>query len=79
MYELTERWQLISIPLGMSHSWEAKSGQDWTVPLGGGLRRLGYLGQQKIGLQAQVFDYVSRKPTDPEWEVRLTIEFLFDD
>jgi hypothetical protein len=77
LYELNQRWNLIYIPLGLSHSWEAKSGEDWTVPLGGGLRRLFYLGDQKMGFQTQVFDYVARKPADPEWEVRMTIEFLF--
>jgi hypothetical protein len=71
------KWNLIYIFLGLSHSWEAKSGEDWTVPLGGGLRRLFYLGEQKMGFQTQVFDYVARKPADPEWEVRMTIEFLF--
>ena len=77
LYELSERWNLVYIPLGLSHSWEAKSGEDWTVPLGGGLRRLFYLGDQKMGFQTQIFSYVARKPADPEWEVRMTIEFLF--
>jgi len=31
-----------------------------------------------MGLQFQVFDYVRQKKTDPEWEYRFTIEFLFD-
>ena len=79
LYELNERWNLVYIPLGLSHSWEAKSGKDWTVPLGCGLRRLFYLGTQKMGFQTQVFSYVARKPADPEWEVRMTIEFLFDE
>jgi len=32
-----------------------------------------------MGLQMQAFDYVARKKTDPEWELRFTIEFLFDE
>jgi hypothetical protein len=78
IYELTEKWHLVSIPLGMSHSWESHVGEDWTIPLGGGLRRLFWIGPQKMGIQAQAFDYVSRKPKDPEWELRFTIEVLFD-
>ena len=78
LYELNEKWNLVYIPLGMSHSWKAKKGDDWTVPLGGGLRRLFEIRDQKMGFQAQAFDYVARKPKDPEWELRFTIEFLFE-
>lgn len=79
LYELSEKWELIYIPLGLSHSWESPQGDDWTVPVGGGVRRLCHIGGQKVGLQMQAFDYVARKATDPEWELRFTIEFLFDE
>ncbi len=79
IYELCEKWNLVYIPLGMSYSWEAKSGEDWTVPIGGGIRRLFDIRGRKVGLQAQAFDYVARKPYDPEWELRFTIEFLLDE
>jgi hypothetical protein len=78
IYEVTEKWNLVYIPLGMSHSWDAPSGDNWTVPIGGGVRRLFEIHGQKMGLQFQAFDYVARKPKDPEWELRATIEFLFD-
>lgn len=78
LYELTPKWQLVYIPLGLSHSWKAPKGDDWTVPIGGGLRRLIPLHNgKKLGLQMQAFDYVARKPKDPEWELRFTIEYLF--
>lgn len=78
IYALNEKWSLIYIPLGLSHSWKSPQGDDWTVPIGGGIRRLFKVRDQKMGLQFQAFDYVARKPTDPEWELRFTIEFLFD-
>lgn len=78
IYELTEKWHLVYVPLGMSHSWEKPSEQAWTVPIGGGVRRLFTLCGQDMGFQAQLFDYVARKKYDPEWEFRMTIEFLFD-
>ena len=78
IYEVSEKWNLVYIPLGMSHSWDAPSGDNWTVPIGGGVRRLFEIRGQKMGLQFQAFDYVARKPKDPEWELRATIEFLFD-
>jgi hypothetical protein len=78
IYEVSEKWNLVYIPLGMSHSWDAPSGDNWTVPVGGGVRRLFEIRGQKMGLQFQAFDYVARKSKDPEWELRATIEFLFD-
>lgn len=78
LYELNEKWDAVFIPLGMSHSWDKPAGDDWTVPLGGGLRRKFEIHGQKMGFQTQVFDYVARKKQDPEWELRFTIEFLFD-
>jgi hypothetical protein len=78
IYELSPKWNLVYIPLGLSHSWKSPAGDDWTVPLGGGIRRLFKIRDQKMGFQFQAFDYVARKPKDPEWELRMTIEFLFD-
>lgn len=78
LYELSENWNLVYIPLGLSHSWKAAKGDDWTIPLGGGIRRLFEIRGQKMGFQAQAFDYVARKPKDPEWELRFTIEFLYE-
>ena len=78
IYELTEKWNLVYIPLGMSYSWEKPGKDAWTVPVGGGVRRLFTLWGQKMGFQAQLFDYVARKKYDPEWEFRMTIEFMFD-
>ena len=77
-YELNEKWHLVYIPLGMSHSWHGKPGKDWTVPVGGGLRRLFTVGKQDMGLQAQFFSYVAQKSADPDWEFRMSIEFMFD-
>ena len=50
------------ISLGLSHSWESKDGDDWTVRVGGGLRRLLEVGGQDMRFQMQAFVYVARKP-----------------
>ncbi len=55
IYELTEKLHAIYIPLGLSHSWEGKGGDDWTVPVGGGLRRLFEVHGQQMGFQMQAF------------------------
>lgn len=78
LYELNEKWDAVFIPLGMSHSWDKPNGDDWTVPLGGGLRREFDCGNRKLALTTQMFDYVARKSKDPEYELRFTIEYIFD-
>ena len=40
IYAVSEKWNLIYVPLGLSHSWKSPQGDDWTVPIGGGVRRL---------------------------------------
>lgn len=79
IYELTEKWDVVYVPLGMSYGWDKPSGANVTIPVGGGLRRKFSIGSQKMAIQSQAFDYVARKETDPEWELRFTIEFIFDD
>lgn len=78
LYELTDKWDAVFIPLGMSHSWDKPKGDDWTVPLGGGLRREFDCGSRKLALTTQMFDYVARKPKDPEYELRFTIEYILE-
>ncbi len=77
IYELSDKWHLVYIPLGLSYSWESP-GSKTTIPIGGGIRRLFQVGEHQIGFQAQAFDYVARKSSDPEWELRFTIEFLIN-
>ncbi len=78
LYSLNEKWDAVFVPLGMSHSWGKPEGEDWTVPVGGGLRREFDCGNRKLALTTQMFDYVARKPKDPEYELRFTIEYLLD-
>ena len=62
----------------MTANWEAKSGQQWTVPVGGGVGRLFKLGGQPIDAQIQAFSNVE-KPTrfSSDWQLRFQIKFLF--
>lgn len=62
----------------MTANWEGKSGQQWTVPVGGGVGRLFKLGGQPIDTQIQAFSDVE-KPTrsSSDWELRFQFKFLF--
>ena len=75
---MSEEWNLVYIPLGLSHSWKSPQGDDWTVPIGGGVRRVFKIRDRKMGLQFQAVDDVARKPEVPERGLRFTIEFIFD-
>ena len=37
IYNLTDKWNVLYIPLGISASWDKPSSQRWKIPLGGGL------------------------------------------
>ncbi len=76
-FNLKDGWYLTSVPI-MTANWEAKSGQQWTVPVGGGVGRLFKLAGQPIDAQIQAFSNVE-KPTrfSSDWQLRFQIKFLF--
>jgi hypothetical protein len=77
-YNLAHGWYLSSAPI-MTANWEAPSGNQWTVPVGGGVGKLWRVG--KVGLpvnaQVQAF-YNAEKPRfGPDWQLRFQVQFLF--
>jgi hypothetical protein len=58
-------------------NWEAKSGQQWTVPVGLALGQILRLGQQPVNAQLGAYYNAIRPDIGPEWQLRLQIQFLF--
>jgi len=58
-------------------NWEAKSGDQWTVPLGLALSQVLFLGDQPVSLQLGSYYNVVRPDIGPEWQVRFELSFLF--
>jgi hypothetical protein len=75
-YNLPKGWYLSSVPI-ITANWEAPSGEQWTVPLGGGVGKITKIGKQPINLQVQAFYNVDHPSVGPEWTLRFQIQFLF--
>lgn len=75
-YNLPKGWYLTASPV-ITADWEAKGGQQWTVPLGGGIGRLFKVGKMPVNAQVQVFSNVISPDYGPDWSLRFQIQFLF--
>jgi len=61
----------------LTANWEARSGNQWTVPFGGGLGRIMKLGNQPVSITAQFYGNAVHPTGTPSWSMRLQIAFLF--
>jgi hypothetical protein len=75
-YNLQKGWFLTWQPT-LTANWEAASGNQWTVPYGGGVGRIMKLGFQPISLTAQFYGNAVHPEGTPSWSMRLQIAFLF--
>ena len=58
-------------------NWDAKSGDRWTVPLGGGFGKLLKVGRQPITSRVAAYYNVDKPETGPDWSLSFTVQFLF--
>lgn len=58
-------------------NWEAKSGDQWTVPLGLAAGQIFFLGNQPVNAQLGAYYNVVRPDIGPEWQLRFQLAFLF--
>src|SRR5215467_2350590 len=70
-----EGWHLDTHPVATAN-WTAKPGQQWTVPVGGGLGHLSKLGDQAIDWSVQGYYNVVRPDNVPAWELSVFLTFL---
>ena len=75
-YNLPHGWYLSSSPI-ITANWEASSGNQWTVPLGGGVGKLQWFGKLPINFQLQSFYNVVTPKFGSDWQLRFQIQFLF--
>ena len=75
-YHFDDGWSVSSSP-NITANWIAQGGK-WTVPIGGGLSKAGWLGEQplKLGLDAY-YNVVRPKAGNDMWVLQLTLTFLF--
>lgn len=75
-YNLPDAVYIVSAPI-MTANWNASSGNQWTVPFGGGVGKVFKLGKQPINVNAQGY-YNAVKPDGwGDWQMRIQVQFLF--
>ena len=75
-YNLDKGWFLIT-DLIITSNWEASSGQQWTVPLGGGAGRIYKIGNQAVNNRIEFYYNVEKPDSAPDWTWAFTFQFLF--
>jgi hypothetical protein len=69
-------WYLTFSPQ-VTANWKAGSGNQWTVPVGGGIGRAFTIGRQRGTAQVEAYSNVERPAGAPTWSVILTVQFVF--
>jgi hypothetical protein len=75
-YNFSDGWYISSVEI-ITANWLAKSGQEWTVPLGGGVGRLFRVDGQPINIRFQALDNVVRPQDAPTWQLQFQVQLLF--
>jgi hypothetical protein len=57
-------------------NWEANSGDEWTVPLGGGFGRLVRFGKQPVDLKFMSYWNAEKPEFGADWSMQFTVKFL---
>jgi len=74
-YNFGGGWYVSSAPV-ITADWEA-DGEQWTVPLGGGVGRVMHLGKQAVNLKAAVYGNVIKPDGGPDYNVQLSLTLMF--
>ena len=75
-YNMKNGWYLTSAPI-ITANWEANSGNQWTVPFGGGVGRVMKFGKQPVNLNIQAYKNIETPELGADWQLRLQVQFLF--
>lgn len=62
--------KLISVPF-------QRSGNQWVVPVGGGIGKLQWFGKLPVNFQLEAFGNAVKQDYGPDWQLRFEIKFLF--
>jgi hypothetical protein len=75
-YNIGRGTYLVSSPI-VTVNWTAAGGQQWTVPLGGGIGKIVHLGKLPVNMQLAGYSNVVRPTNGPTWQVRTQVQLLF--
>lgn len=76
-YNMKGGWYLTSAPV-MTANWEADSGDQWTVPVGGGFGKVFKIGNQHVNMKlAAYYNVEAPDGNDDVWNLQYSCTFLF--
>ncbi len=76
-YHFGDGWSVGTSP-NVTADWVSNPGQQWTVPIGGGVAKLFRFGQRPVKLSLDTYYNAVRPQADHQaWFIQLTILFLF--
>jgi hypothetical protein len=76
-YNLSNGWYLTSTPI-ITSNWEAKSGDQWTVPVGGGFGKIFRIASlPPMNAQIQGFYNAVKPSISGRWSMRVQLQLMF--
>lgn len=75
-YNFDKGWY-VSGTTTITANWEADSGEEWTVPLGGGVGRLVRFGKQPVDFKLMGYWHAEKPQFGADWYAQLTVKLLF--
>ena len=58
-------------------NWKARSSDQWTVPLGGGVGKILHLGKLPLNSSIEAYYNVEKPEFGSDWTVRATLTLMF--
>ncbi len=75
-YNFAGGFYLTSAPI-ITVNWKAASGQQWTVPLGGGVGKIFHIGKLPVNTQLSAYYNVVKPDYGPNWQIRAQAQLMF--
>lgn len=69
-------WYLVSAPI-MTADWMRDDGDQWVLPIGGGVGRVFNVGAQPVNMSLQAYDNVITTEGGADWQLRFQVQLLF--
>ena len=75
-YNLPDGWYLTTSPINTAN-WEADSGEQWTIPIGGGVGKIMHWGKLPVNAQIHAYNNIESPENGADWQFRVQLQFLF--
>jgi hypothetical protein len=75
-YNFPDGTYLTSAPI-LTADWKADSGNQWTVPLGGGIGHIFHFGKLPVNTQISGYYNVVKPDFGPNWQIRAQVQLMF--